>query len=223
MIYTHEEGSRYPNFIFVHINRTAGSSIEFQLNRQIPTIFLSEFESEVGYDRAQHYNVLEYRQILGCRYEDYFSFSVIRNPWDRMLSCFKFYYRKSQETEIYEQFNRWLDKRFDFNGLRYDFKTLMRPNHFKDMRLFEPCVDWLNGGVDFIARFETLDNDWRVIASKLNLEKPNKLLPVKNESRHRHRDYRKYYMSKSVELIEIAFKRDIEICGYSFDDFEFKK
>src|SRR5690606_34688851 len=70
--------------IFIHINRTGGQSVE--------TAF--------GQPTQDHRLPQEYKEIYKDMWSEYFKFSFVRNPWDRMLSVF--FNRKQQN------FQKWL-------------------------------------------------------------------------------------------------------------------
>jgi len=65
--------------------------------------------------------------------------------------------------------------------------------------------------VDFIGKHETLQNDFKKVCSKCNIETD---LPHLNASRKKKDHYVKYYSPNSIELISQAFKEDIELFDY---------
>jgi hypothetical protein len=66
--------------------------------------------------------------------------------------------------------------------------------------------------VDFIGRYERLDDDFMLVCEALNI---NASLPFINRSSHD--DYRSYYDEESKMMIEEHFAEDIELFGYTFD------
>ena len=66
--------------------------------------------------------------------------------------------------------------------------------------------------VDFVARFETLDEDFDIICKKIGIKSLK--LPHLNVSDRDH--YRKYYTQETQELVQEFYKEDIELFGYSF-------
>jgi hypothetical protein len=67
--------------------------------------------------------------------------------------------------------------------------------------------------VDYILRFEYLDEMWNKMFEEIGYEPPK--LPVKNESKHKH--YSEYYDDESREFVGHLFKKDIETFGYKFE------
>lgn len=73
-------------FIFIHVARTAGASIEFALGRQ---------------DTPLHQKL-----ELIPNWEEYFSFAFVRNPWDRAISSYMNQVRLRQETRSFENYTK---------------------------------------------------------------------------------------------------------------------
>ena len=71
--------------------------------------------------------------------------------------------------------------------------------------------------VDFIGRFESLDDDWRllcdVIGVKLSL--PHEMVGPVDVSELRGR-YRDYYDEETRRLVARRYERDIDAFGYEF-------
>jgi hypothetical protein len=58
------------SYVFIHINKTGGSSIEMALKL-----------------RAEHLTVQEKIKEIGVRrWQEKLSFTVVRNPWDKVVS-----------------------------------------------------------------------------------------------------------------------------------------
>lgn len=81
-------------------------------------------------------------------------------------------------------------------------------------------LDWIrdenkNILVDFIGKYENLNDDWKIVAKKLNV---NNKLPISNRNMTRNRDYTKYYTNESRDIIYNKFKEDIDYFGYKFGE-----
>ena len=66
--------------------------------------------------------------------------------------------------------------------------------------------------VDFIGRFENLQEDFNKICRDLNIDQIQ--LPKTNTSQHDH--YRLYYSDETRDIIAKSFKTDIENFKYEF-------
>ena len=65
--------------------------------------------------------------------------------------------------------------------------------------------------VDFIGRFEDLENDFKKVCELLSIEMR---LPHKNPSKHA--SYREYYDDRTYQLVKEAFAKDITLFDYEF-------
>ncbi|HUF63625.1 MAG TPA: sulfotransferase family 2 domain-containing protein [Verrucomicrobiales bacterium] len=179
-------------YLFVHINKTGGSSVEKALNL-----------------RFGHVTALEQRRALGNRlWESKFSFAFVRNPWDRVVSQFH-YRRERDQTGLRSQevtFRKWIGLVFgDRNPLFLD-----KP------RMFMPQVDWIADGqgnlmVDYVGRFERLEEDFGEVCRRIGREA---ILPhVKASNRRSHREY---FDDETAGLVGRWYAADVERFGYQF-------
>jgi sulfotransferase famil protein len=139
-----------------------------------------------------------------AQFEKSFKFTIVRNPYDRTISAFR-----------YLQGGGIIPKRYDFptycKEVLADLGTAADPHFneqsnglFKEKRLL----------VDFVGRFESLQEDWDFIASKINAS--SKFIHA-NKSR-RKADYTAYYDKESQEIVSNLYRSDFENFGYVFDD-----
>jgi hypothetical protein len=120
-----------------------------------------------------------------------FSFAFVRNPWDRILSYYCMTIRTSQ-----------------FDQAAWD-RLLRQPI---DRQTEFICDDHGKVLVDFIGRFENLQEDFNVVCQKIGIEA--RALYFINTSTHDH--YRNYYDDASRQFIAERYADEIERFGYSF-------
>ena len=181
------------DFSFIHINKTGGSSIEGAL--KVPLI---------------HETALTFRDRIGVeRWDNRFSFAIVRNPWDRAVS--QFYYRKmTNQTGLSDhplEFKDWVKHVF----------VMRSPEFMNEEKMFLNQADWVTDEegdimVDYIGKFENIQQVWDEICDRLNRQ-PSKLPHKKKSSRGK---YQSYYDDESKEIVGDFFKRDIELFDYSF-------
>lgn len=194
--------------VFVHIPKTAGSSIAEALDR-LP---LRNGPGHPVIDTPKHAKATELRRILGRRrWDDYFSFAIVRNPWDLMVSCYEWWLQKADRyPHIREQADA-VRRLGSFEAFLRSPWGSQRINQFNG-----DIEDWYMDGdrqiVDFIARFEHLDEDWPEICRRIGVEP----FPIAHENRTQRRDYRSYYTDETRALVAHRFARTIERFGYEF-------
>lgn len=204
--------------IFVHITRTGGTSIERILNMKGKdnSLKLNTLYGIYKGIALQHLNISEIKKLKNV--DDYFSFCVVRNPFDRIISEFKFlksntpnkftkYFKKSFDkfvNEIVIAYNEGKVNKFGFNKYEYN-----EEDHFKTQLSYIKNNNKID--VNKILRFENLNRDWKEISNRFNLSTN---LPKVNKSYHKN--YRRYYNKQNRKIIEKYYKEDLDYFNYSF-------
>ena len=158
------------------------------------------------------------------QFPDYFKFCFVRNPWDRILSC----WLSKIKTADYDDGKNWR-KGVENNFWRYGdmFRTEMSFNdfinsvvqipdinadaHFRSQYTF--IYDKENKlVVDFTGRFENIKNDFSYVCNKIGVSE--KELPHFHKQDRSH--YRDYYDNSTRKLVEERYPYDIELFNYKF-------
>jgi hypothetical protein len=197
--------------IFVHIPKTAGKSI----NRA----FGSGWEGHKDISRIA-------AELPPEVFQSFFKFSIVRNPWDRLVSEYNYQNKKKRPKQdklfVFDErgskrgFNEWVRLAFE-NPFRYNGED-WAGDVSKHIHRWSPQVDWLSIGdqlaVDFVARLENLDHDFQRIRERLGL--PAMQLSHRNRKLHWH--YSNYYDQATRDLVGQYYARDIEVFGYRFEE-----
>jgi len=226
--------------ILGHIPKTAGQSIEnYLLNKRKKNrpsdgknhLLCPNNDPKNGPQRLAHLTATDYVKfayISEREFKEYFKFSIIRNPWARVVSFYKF--RGFNNLVSFNHFvNRYLPEYFE-----------------KEYWFFRPQTDFIfddneNLVVDFVGRFESLDKDFNSIAEKMNI--PFSKLPFDNVSEGKkiisrksfnlikkhpealshlnfmnteNKDYKELYNSTSKEIVEKLYERDMDLLKYKY-------
>lgn len=181
------------DFEFIHINKTAGSSIEKALGVPFEHAPAKEKQAELGVD--------EWRRR--------FTFSVVRNPWDKVVSHYAYRVKTNQHGmgDGSVSFAQWVDLCFEQKDLYYRDRDLM----------FWSQTDWLCDDqgqllVDQVYRFENLAEAFKDLTERLHL---TTTLPHLKPSKRD--DYGSYYDETSRAVVARHFGADIERFGYRFE------
>ncbi|MGK7881458.1 MAG: sulfotransferase family 2 domain-containing protein [Crocosphaera sp.] len=66
--------------------------------------------------------------------------------------------------------------------------------------------------VDYVAKFETLEEDWQYICDQLQISQK---LPHSNKSRADNKSWQEYYTSEDIKFMSENYKIDLENFNYS--------
>ena len=143
--------------IFIHITKTAGTSVAKSLFGYLP----------------YHYKAIDYRVIYGRKiFEQYYKFAFVRNPWDRTYSAYR--YLKSggwnDDDKLWAEQN--ISEFDDFNQFIENWLTLSNIKkhiHFTPQYKFI-CDNKDNLLINYLAYFETINDDFEQIARHLNID-----------------------------------------------------
>ena len=143
----------------------------------------------------------------------YFKFAFVRNPWDRVLSAYMRNHGRVQT--LHKNFSTYI-----LNGMtQYGNDKEDQPHGNQIIDSFygdQLSRIQINGkvGLDFVGRYENLEEDFLHIAELLQLD--DKKLPHLKKTAHEH--YPQYYTSETQEIIGKKFKKEIEYFGYKFGE-----
>ena len=195
-------------FLFTHIQKTAGSSISNVLSSIDGTEIILYSHSFLNTINTERYN-------------EYFKFCFVRNPWDRLYSCYKMMIKKGVHNDFsghlldnsknFSEFLNLTDVIYETSPLECDGA------HPYPKSISFNQLDYItdNSGnilVDFIGRFESLNEDYNKIMEKIGVT--NLLLPHINKSTNG--EYRYFYNDSDIEKVYNMYKRDIDYFGYEF-------
>lgn len=194
-------------FLFVHIPKTAGNSIQSVLRDYSEDQLVALRKEQDGIERfglrnpryklKKHSTLSGYHGALGDeQFRNLYKFTAVRNPWDRMVS---YYFTPTQNPET------WNKKKFrDIIS-----KAVSVPDYLRLHGEDDPF-----GNVDYIMRFESLTDDFRAVCTAIGISPPT--LPQYNRSNREH--YSKYYDDELREYVSTRFAAEIERFDYTFDE-----
>jgi len=130
-------------------------------------------------------------------------FAVIRNPWDKFVSSWK-YCNSTKNRKMMDVLLNLPEKDTEPHDWHHLTRTQWEFLVNRDGEL--RC--------DFFVRFEHLQEDLNRVFSILGL--PTQTIP--HDNRTKRRPYSKYYNDETRELVAEIYKKDIEGFGYDFEN-----
>lgn len=185
---------KHGTFIFIHINKTAGTSII----------------DVIGKPFRKHLTAKEIINVIGQKkWDAAYKFTVIRNPWDKVVSQYKHNIKVNSSNMANKKisFKDWVGCTY---GEPKDEFYYARP------QMFYPQVDWLKNrqgkiDIDKIIRFENLNSGINEVFESLSIDRK---LPHLN--RTPKTSYRDFYDDESRQIIADWFHEDIREFRYIF-------
>lgn len=202
-------------FLFVHIPRTCGNSIQqiirhFSEDRIVTDRYpdgqfrdgTDRFEVAGTYTRRKHDSLARYHEVMPMAvFARAFKFCAVRDPWSRSMS----YYFSPR---------RWLKKGVEPYWSKQEFLASLA-----DLR---PMVDYLKVAgeildLDYVVRFERLDADVARVLELIGV--PAGTPPLPHVNKGHAEDYRRYYDQDRalIESVGERYAEDIARFGYAYD------
>jgi hypothetical protein len=172
-----------------------------------------------------HYNARKWIQnlkVIDVNFFDLFSFTIIRNPWDRVISAFNyqqcdvdgvpFYGKGYNKSKGLIPWDKWifviphipsLDK-FAFNGQGKQLVTKIYKLEDFDLKQLENDMNTFMNNTKIKNEIKNVKfNNYEL--QKLNVTFEKKI-------------YKNKFTKEQIEFVKNKFKKDIEVGGYVFTD-----
>ena len=219
-------------FIFIHIYKTAGTSImgqfapysrlidrlayEYRFSKRIYSRIINQMgwhddglKQFTGYHKHAMAHEVE-KRLDSKTFNSYYKFAFVRNPFDLLVSLY-FYILQSKSHVMHGtvssmsflEFLKW----HLLQNPPHQIDFLMNPN--RDRRL-----------VDYIGRFETLIKDVNIIRENLKLEVAGVVEHRNPSIKRKRKDYEDYYDNEGRKLVLNYFQADFQMLGYEFCSFQ---
>ena len=171
--------SHKKKFITIDIPKTGTRSLRETLT---PLDIVDIAGQETG-KFCQHSTALGCMRDLGSKiiFKNYFSFCIVRNPWERYLSFFKYYKDKAEKYLKTTDFKEWKDSKikqgkyaadlFKINDYHRILKSIIINQKEQSYYFLNKNKDII---VSHIARFENLQTEFDYLCETVDLKK-NKL------------------------------------------------
>tara|TARA_R110002096_G_scaffold199271_21_gene383154 strand:+ start:979 stop:1605 length:627 start_codon:yes stop_codon:yes gene_type:complete len=200
--------------IFIHIPKTAGTSIEKKLGH-FETLeagvqdhrTIRQIQPEPQPFWKECFAKSDAQSVTARQFRSYYKFTFVRNPWARAFS----WYRNVMDDPRHRAKHQVPDD--------CSFGDFLK--HHSDQWAMRPQLHWLEAKdgtmpLDFVGRFESLNQDFETVAKRLGLK--DQSLPTLMMREGERPSYVAHYDDELRELVEARYHKEIERFGYQFGD-----
>lgn len=150
--------------------------------------------------RFSHTSPIIIKNYIGDeKFNNYFKFCVIRNPYDRLVSYFYHFILRNKNNDIEKDINK--------------FRTFVKselPNFLETYTIDSNFI------CDYHIRYENLEREINYVCEKFNLDKNINLKNIYSNIRPKNIDYKIYYDSETKTIVENKYKIELDKFGYDF-------
>ena len=197
---------------YVHIPRTAGTSMSSWIIKNISGS--SKLKNHQSHESAS-IMLKEYPQI------NYF-FTIVRNPWSRVVSMYRFHTNKIPPEVDLKFFS---NDKLAFDEFKQKIKSLSFDEYLDNYihtptnvwySSITPQIQWLDLPIGLIVKYENLNTDFEKIQK---LFRNNTPLPHLNKHGHLNEShYTSFYNEHSKKRVAEIYGEDIEAFKYKFEE-----
>lgn len=218
-------------FVFIKSAKTAGTSLEaalsnycsgndvvtplgdYEFNRDETGRWVHRAMNADGFEQHE-WGVTIRNRIGSALWNEYFKFSIARNPWDRVLSLFAWKARNDDRLDP----ERRAESQGGASGapspaFRARFAEFVKGPWQTNDRFYV-----IDGAccVDFVIRYEALADGTAQLCKRLGIppiELPRLKAGFKSDRHH----YSQYYDAETQAIVADRHSNDIRLFGYSFE------
>ncbi|MYL25278.1 MULTISPECIES: sulfotransferase family 2 domain-containing protein [Halomonadaceae] len=198
------QGPIETGLLFVHIPKCAGIALNHALYHSLGP----GHEPVMRYLHASSPNV----------FLNTYKFTVVRNPWDRLVSAYNFLSNGGFNEKDRAFFDNHLSGYRSFDDFVRSWltpATMHRTPHFQPQTHYLSLNRHWQTPLDDLCFFETLDQD---LASAPHPRLNALTLQRRNASTTGTDHYLEYYSPESLNIVSELYQQDIEALGYTPDN-----
>lgn len=191
---------------FVHVPKTCGSFVENELNRLSRNYTSHPSQCFAGHAKYEQYMKNE-------KTKNFNIFAIVRNPYDRLISCFN-YIRRSETNEFGYLYRRLLNSPSDINEFvaRLEFLDTDSPFLISQYKWLSyenqlPLIIKYENFKDDISKLECLYNNEKLVIDSLEF--------LKSNYTYKTYDVTSILNERSIEIANTIYKDDFEKFGYN--------
>jgi len=235
--------SHTKKFIYTKTKKTAGTSVESYFEKYCLLEGTWEFFHNrpayvgetgiIGYRGGKppkgevwrnHMPAKKIKRIVGDEiWNSYFKFCVIRDPFDKMVSGFHFYYRRKQRYALTNKLNAAANRLI---GKSKPIDRVSGSHKVDRFRSWVKLGGWVKDRnkyiidgqecVDFFIRFEDLEGGIRSVCERLEIPfEPERIPRLKHGNRIDDLPLNEYYDKETIQIVSDRYRFELDRFGYT--------
>jgi len=204
--------SHRKKFVFISIPKNASTAARHRLWRWTDIEAVDDRESYF-FHHVTGSKMKEYFDQEGLAWNEYYKFTLVRNPFSRMVSQY-FYALKCADDEAiklcapgYHQ-----DCSRVKSGAK-SFKDFLMKDMFQGMHEASQ-LEWITEDFNFIGKIENLPDDYKHACREIGI----RYRPLLNQNTSKHKQYTEYYDDETIDFVYNKYKESIEKFNYKFGE-----
>lgn len=169
-----------------------------------------------------NYPTIPHWKLKKCR--SYFKFTFVRNPWDRLVSCYENKIAKDSSVNnpdlINGIFKEWTKYKVFYAGMSFpefvqrvaEISDQEADPHFRAQASFFK-TRFGDIDLDYVGRFENLEHDFNEVCRRIGLNGGR--LERSNKSA-RKKSYKDYYDDLTRQIVAERYKESVQRFEYHF-------
>ncbi len=219
----------FEELIFIHIPKTAGSSIQNSLTKNQKLIYegSDKFFDHIKIDKNKRFKnkeiyITDFKRHLPLdviklsnHYTKKNIITFVRNPYSRAVSL---YYECLRSEKYLKELNM---------NKETSYEVFLDILNKKEYWFTMPMIDWIGENnlkkIDFIGKIETLNDDIKYLKQKFKLNLKLKFHNYNNSlgGKYSPVNYVSFYKNNdNAEKVKKIFSKDFDIFEYNFDNFK---
>jgi hypothetical protein len=172
--------------IFVHAPRTSGTSIEKSI-----------LQGKLVPDYMKHLRASQFRKMFQNDWDKFYKFTIVRNPWDRVISMYHQPYFKEIGFLSGKPLRHFLD----------NYKPAPWEHGIQ-------CSDYADTDMDLVIKFEDREIGLEKLFLDIHIRVDTKIKERSTKRDQKH--YSSFYDDQTREIVSLMFEEDIKRYTYVF-------
>ena len=196
-------------FIFVHIPKTAGTTICSNWHGSP----LKDICTKNGVLGGTHKSALQLKEMFPVEWEEYLTFTVVRNPYSRFIS--KFFFKQLNPRPLEDLESCVWDDREAEGLLPQLYWITDRNDYFLPTSQYDhPDIHFGDIIVDRVLRYENLNAEIKDLFDELGIP-PQEVLPHFRETQ-KIENPGEYFPTHFKALVTYLYREDLKRFGYEY-------